>query len=160
MNLTKPFTHWHITHIEEQCHKSKNAHFELCSQEVCLRPHLPSVIASHVYFLKWPREGRSVVLLKRLHRPGHCLFLSAEKLYFSSCDSVLLGVRHICKTRIFFSFETNWLNKIEKSWFNKILYIYTNLHHLPYISPQFYRKRFQYQSIACLNILAIFFLTY
>jgi hypothetical protein len=38
----------------------KNAHFELCPQEVCLRPYLPSGIASHIYFLKWPREGRSV----------------------------------------------------------------------------------------------------
>jgi hypothetical protein len=84
--------------LEEQCHNSKNAHFELCPQEVCLRPYLPSGIASHVYFLKCPRQGRSVVvLLMRLPRPGHWFFLSPEKLYFSSCDSVLLGVRHILR---------------------------------------------------------------
>jgi hypothetical protein len=78
--------------LEEQYHNSKKAHFELCPQEVCLRPYLPSGIASHVYFLKCPREGRSVVvLLMRLHRPGRWFFLSPEKLYFSSCDSVLLG---------------------------------------------------------------------
>jgi hypothetical protein len=81
----------HFTPLEEQCHKPKNAHFELCPQEVCLRPYLPSGIASHDYFLKCPREGRSVVLLMRLHRPGQWFFLSPEKLYFSSCDSVLLG---------------------------------------------------------------------
>jgi hypothetical protein len=50
--------------------KKKPPHFELCPQEVCLRPYLPSGTASHVYFLKWPREGRSVVLLMRLHRTG------------------------------------------------------------------------------------------
>jgi hypothetical protein len=83
----------HIAHIEEHCHNSKNAHFKLCPQELYLRPYLPSGIASHVYLLKWPREGRSVVvLLMRLHRPGQWFFLSPEKLYFSSCDSVLLGV--------------------------------------------------------------------
>jgi hypothetical protein len=89
-----------IALLEEQCHNSTKAHSELCPEEVCLRPYLPSGIASHVYFLKWPREGRSVVvLLMRLHRPGQWFFLSPEKLYFSSCDSVLLGVRHVnyCK---------------------------------------------------------------
>jgi hypothetical protein len=30
----------------------------------------------------------------RLHRPGQWFFLSPEKLYFSSCDSVLLGVQY------------------------------------------------------------------
>jgi hypothetical protein len=65
--------HKHIAPLEEQCHNSKNAHFELYPQEVCLRPYLPSGIASHVYFLNWPREGRSVVLLlMRLHRPASC----------------------------------------------------------------------------------------
>jgi hypothetical protein len=65
-------------------------------QEVCLRPYLPSGITSHVYFLKWPREGRSVVvLLMRVHRPGQWFFLSPEKMYFSSCDSVLVGGRYI-----------------------------------------------------------------
>jgi hypothetical protein len=85
---------YHIAPLEEQCHNSKNAHFVLCPQEICLRPYLPSGIASHVYFLKWPREGRSVVLLMRLHRPSQWFFLFPEKLYFSSCDSVLLGVRY------------------------------------------------------------------
>jgi hypothetical protein len=86
-----------ISHPEKNCVTSqKNAHFELCPQEVCLRPYLPSGIASHVYFLKWPREGRSVVVrLLRLHRPGPWFFLSPEKLYFSSCDSVLLGMGHV-----------------------------------------------------------------
>jgi hypothetical protein len=36
-------------HLEEQCHYSKNANFELCPQEVCLRPYLPSGIASHLF---------------------------------------------------------------------------------------------------------------
>jgi hypothetical protein len=85
----------YIAPLEEQCHNSKNAHFELCPQEVCLKPYLPSGIASHVYFLKWPREGRSVVLLMRLHRPGQWFFLSPEKFYFSSGDSILPGVRYI-----------------------------------------------------------------
>jgi hypothetical protein len=31
----------------------------------------------------------------RLHLPGHRFFLCPEKLYFSSCDSVLLGLRHV-----------------------------------------------------------------
>jgi hypothetical protein len=53
----------YIAPLEEQCHNSKNAHFELCPQEACLRPYLPSGTASHVYFLKWPREGRSDVVL-------------------------------------------------------------------------------------------------
>jgi hypothetical protein len=54
--LTKHFiiSFEHIVSLEEQCHNSKNAHFELCPQELCLRPYLPSGIASHVYFLKWP----------------------------------------------------------------------------------------------------------
>jgi hypothetical protein len=60
----------------------------------CLTPNLPSGIASHVYFLKLPREGRSVILLMRLYRPGQWFLLSPEKLYFSSRDSVLLEVRH------------------------------------------------------------------
>jgi hypothetical protein len=86
----------HIAPLEEQSHNSKNAHFELCPQEVCLRPYLPSVIASHVYFLKRPLEGRIVVvLLMWLHCPSQWFFLSPEKLYFSSCDSVLLGVQYI-----------------------------------------------------------------
>jgi hypothetical protein len=85
----------YIVPLEEQCHNSKNVHFELCTQEVCLRPYLPSGIASHVCFLKWPREGRSVALLMRLRRPGQWFFLSPEKFYFSSCDSVLLGVWYI-----------------------------------------------------------------
>jgi hypothetical protein len=84
----------HIASLEGQCHNSKIAHFELCPQELCLRPYLPSEMASHVYFLKWPPEGRSfVILLMRLHRPGQWFFLSPEKFYFSSCDSVLLEVR-------------------------------------------------------------------
>jgi hypothetical protein len=71
---------------EEQCHNSKNAHSELCP-----RPYLPSRMASHVCFLKWLQEGRSVfVLMVQLHRPSQWFFLSPEKLYFSSCDSVLL----------------------------------------------------------------------
>jgi hypothetical protein len=88
----------HIAPLEVKCHNSKNSHFELCPQEVCLRPYLPSGIASHVYFLKSPREGRSVVvLLMRLHRPDPWFFLSPAKLYFSSCDSVLLVMRYeIC----------------------------------------------------------------
>jgi hypothetical protein len=57
----------HIAPLEEQRHNSKSAHFELFPQKVRLRPHLPSGKASHVYFLKQPREGRSVVLLMRLH---------------------------------------------------------------------------------------------
>jgi hypothetical protein len=85
----------HTAPLEEQSHNSKNAHFELCPQEVCLTPYLPSGIASHVYILKWPREGRSVVLLMQLHRPGQWFSLSPEKLYFSSCDSVLIGVSHV-----------------------------------------------------------------
>jgi hypothetical protein len=69
-----------IAPLEEQCHNSKNAHFELCPQEVCLRPYLPTGIASHTYFLKWPRDGRSViVLLIRLHRPCQWFLLSPEK---------------------------------------------------------------------------------
>jgi hypothetical protein len=98
MNIVTYFVcvYIYIYPLEEQCHNSKNAHFELCPQGVCLRPYLPSGIASHVYFLKWPREGRSVVvLLMRLHHPSQWLFLSPEKLYFSSCDSVLLGVRYV-----------------------------------------------------------------
>jgi hypothetical protein len=81
--------------LEEWRHNSKNAHFELCPQEVCLRPHLPGGIASHVCFLKWLQEGRSVVLLMRLHRPDQWLLLSPEMLCFSSCDCVLLGVRYV-----------------------------------------------------------------
>jgi hypothetical protein len=74
----------------------KKTHFELRPQEVCLRPYVPSGIASHVYFLKWPREGRSVVfLLMWLHRPRLWLFLSPENSYFSNCDCVLLGVRYV-----------------------------------------------------------------
>jgi hypothetical protein len=84
-----------IAPLEEQCHNSKNAHFELCPQEVCLRPYLLSGKASHVYFLKWFREGRSVVLLMLLHRPVQWFFLSSEKLYFSGCDGVLLEVRYV-----------------------------------------------------------------
>jgi hypothetical protein len=88
----------HIAPLEEQCDNSKNAHFDLCPEEVCLRPYLPSGIAWHVYFLKWLRKGRSVVvLLMRLHRPGQWVFLSPEKLYFSSFDSVLRGVRYTVK---------------------------------------------------------------
>jgi hypothetical protein len=68
---------------------------ELCPQEVCLRPFLPWGSASRDYFLKLPRGGRSVVLSMRLHRPDQWFFLSPEKLYFSSCNSVLLGVRCI-----------------------------------------------------------------
>jgi hypothetical protein len=45
-------------------------------------------------FSKMATRGRSVVLLMRLHRPGQRFFLSPEKLYFSSFDSVLLGVRY------------------------------------------------------------------
>jgi hypothetical protein len=83
----------HIAPLEEQCHNSKNAHFELCPQEVCLSPYLPGGMASQVYFLKLPREGVSVVdLLIRLHRPSQWFFFSPEKLYFSICDSVLMGV--------------------------------------------------------------------
>jgi hypothetical protein len=29
----------------------------------------------------------------RLHHPGQWFFFSPEKFYFSSCDSVILGVR-------------------------------------------------------------------
>jgi hypothetical protein len=62
-----------------------------------MRPYLLSGKASHVCFLKCPREGRTVVLLMRLHRPGRWFFLFPEKLYFSSCEGILLrGVlRHI-----------------------------------------------------------------
>jgi hypothetical protein len=53
---------------------------------------------SHVCFLKWSREGRSdIVLLIGLHRPGQWLFLSPEKVYFASCDRILLGVRYVKK---------------------------------------------------------------
>jgi hypothetical protein len=72
----------HIARLEEHCHNSKHAHFELCPQDVCLRPYLPTGISLLVYFLKWPREGRSVVLFMRLHRPGQWFFLSPEKLLF------------------------------------------------------------------------------
>jgi hypothetical protein len=112
---------YHIAPLEEQCHNSKNAHFELCPQEVCLRPYLPSGIGSHVYFLKWPREGRSVgVLLSRLHRPGQWFFLFPEKLYFLSCDSVLLGVRYVL-TRVWsifnaFGVPCEWTNDWEILW--------------------------------------------
>jgi hypothetical protein len=86
----------YIAPIDEQCHNSKNAYFELRPQEVCLRPYLPNGIASHICFLKWPREGRIVVaLLMRLHRPGQWFFLPPENLYCFSCDSVLLQVRYI-----------------------------------------------------------------
>jgi hypothetical protein len=89
-------TYLHIVPLEEQCHNSKKHWFELCPQEeVCLRPYLPSGIASHVCFLKWPQEGRSVILLMLLHHPGQWFFLSPEKLYFFSCDSVLLWVRYV-----------------------------------------------------------------
>jgi hypothetical protein len=88
-----------IAPLEERCQNpKKNIHFELCPQEVCMRPYLPSWIATHVYFLKCPREGRSVVLLMRLHRSGQWFFLSPEKLYFSKCDSVLTGVRYVNAT--------------------------------------------------------------
>jgi hypothetical protein len=59
----------------------KNAHFELCPQEVCLRPYQPNGIASHVYFVQWPREGSSVVLFMRLHRHGQWFFLSHIYIY-------------------------------------------------------------------------------
>jgi hypothetical protein len=85
----------HTASLEEQYHNSKNAHFELCPHEVCLRPYLPSGIASHVYFLKWPWQGRSVVLLMWWHRPRQWFVRSPEKLYFSSCDSVLIGVWYV-----------------------------------------------------------------
>jgi hypothetical protein len=84
-----------IAPLEEQCHNSKKAHFDSCPQELCLRPYLPSGIASHAYLLKWPQEGRSVVLLIRFLRPGQWVLLSPEKLYFSNLDSVLLGVRYV-----------------------------------------------------------------
>jgi hypothetical protein len=92
---TRHYIYRHITPLKDQCHNSKNAHFELCPQEVCLRPYLPSGIASHVYFPKWPREGRSVVLLMRLHRPDHC-FSSLPKscisrvmtVFFQGCDMI------------------------------------------------------------------------
>jgi hypothetical protein len=74
----------------------QNAPFELCPKEVCLRTYLPSGIASHIYFIKWPLEEISVVVLMRLHRPGQWVFLSPEKLYLSSCASVLVGVRYVC----------------------------------------------------------------
>jgi hypothetical protein len=73
----------------------KNTHFELCPQEVCLRQYLPSGIVSHIYFLKWSWEGRSVILLMRLHHPDQWFFLYPKKLYFSSCASVLLGMRYV-----------------------------------------------------------------
>jgi hypothetical protein len=111
----------HIAPLEEQFHNSKNANFELCPQEVCLRPYLTSGIASDVYFLKWPREGSSVVvLLMRLHRPGQWFYLSPEKLYFSSCGSVLIGVRFaITRKIIYFSvfpvlFFKYWVRKRKK----------------------------------------------
>jgi hypothetical protein len=85
----------YIIPLEKECHNSEKAHFELRPQEVCLRPYLPSGIASHVYFLKWPREGRSVVILMRFQRPGQWFYLFPEKLYFSSGDGVLLGVWYI-----------------------------------------------------------------
>jgi hypothetical protein len=76
---------------------------------------LPSGIESHVYFLKCLLEGRSVVLVMRLHRPGQWFFLSPEELYFSSCDSVLLGGRYV-PPRLTFKYPTiislyriNWL---------------------------------------------------
>jgi hypothetical protein len=73
----------YIAPLEEQCHNSKNAYFELCPQEVCLRLYLPSGIASHTYFLKWPREGRHViVLLMRFHRPGQWFFPLSWKVVF------------------------------------------------------------------------------
>jgi hypothetical protein len=60
-----------------------------------MRPYLPSGIASHVYFLKCPLEGRTVVdLLTQLNRDGQWFFLSPGKLYFSNCDSFHLGVRY------------------------------------------------------------------
>jgi hypothetical protein len=55
-----------IASLEEQCHNSKNVHFELCPKEVHLWPYLPSGIASHVCFLKWPWEERSVIIFFEL----------------------------------------------------------------------------------------------
>jgi hypothetical protein len=83
----------YIAPLEEQCHNSKNAHFELCPQEVCLRPYLPSGIASHVYFLKWPRDG-IVVLLVGLGCPGQWFFLFWIVVLFElwQCSS---GVRYV-----------------------------------------------------------------
>jgi hypothetical protein len=94
-----------VAPLEEHYRNSKKAHFELYLQEVRLRPYLSSGIASHVYFLKWPREGRSVVLFMRLHRPGQWFFLSPEKLCFSSYDSVLIGVRYVDR---FLMTECHW----------------------------------------------------
>jgi hypothetical protein len=86
-----------MSHPYKNSHNSKNAHFELCPQEISLRPYPSSGITTHVDFIKWPLEGRSVVLLKRFHRFGQWFFLFPEKFYFLSCDRVLLGVRYdIC----------------------------------------------------------------
>jgi hypothetical protein len=69
--------------LEEWCHNSEKAHFELRPQEVCLGPYLPSGIASQVYFLKWPREERSVViLLMRLQSPSQWVFPLSRKVVF------------------------------------------------------------------------------
>jgi hypothetical protein len=98
VNVIQMALSYHTRRRTVSQHKKRS--FELCPQEVRLRPYLLSGIASHVYFLKWPREGRSViVLLMRLHRPRQWFFLSPEKLYFSSCDSVLLGVRYSLKLK-------------------------------------------------------------
>jgi hypothetical protein len=71
-----------------------------------MRPYLPSGIASDVYFLKLPREGRSVVvLLMRLQCPSQWFYLSPERLYFWSCDSVLLGVRYVIISVLLYSIE-------------------------------------------------------
>jgi hypothetical protein len=79
-----------IALLEEQCYTSNNAHFELCPQEVRLRPYTPSGIVLHVYFIKWPQEGRSVVFrLMRLHRPDQWVFLCPENLYFRVVTVVL-----------------------------------------------------------------------
>jgi hypothetical protein len=72
-----------VTNLEEQCHKSKNAHLELFPQKVCLRPYLPSGIAPRVYIIKLPLEGSSVVfILMRLHRPGQWFLFSPKSYIF------------------------------------------------------------------------------
>jgi hypothetical protein len=79
---------------KEQCHNS-NAHCELCPQEVCLRPYLPTVIASHTYFLNG-RERGCVFVFMRLHHTSQWFFICPKKLYVSSCDSFFRG----CNTYI------------------------------------------------------------
>jgi hypothetical protein len=91
------------------CHNSNNVRFELCPRDVCLRPYLPSGIASHVYFIKWSQEGRSVVLVMWLHHPGQWFYLPPGRLYFFELWQRSAGTWNVCivMTR-YFSWHFSW----------------------------------------------------